>query len=91
MTSVVPETIATATTGLDRAPKGLLLDFGGVIILTQKRLQGRAEFAAKLQSRLQAAGIEISAEVLEGCLAAGATALTDHNIRPGARELIDYA
>ncbi|WP_150461756.1 HAD family hydrolase [Nesterenkonia ebinurensis] len=128
---------------LERRPKALLLDFGGVIILTAKRPEGRAEFARLLQQRLAAAGIEVPAAQLEEALGAGstalkhwkhaasrrrspreltvaeilefyfaelpetaravlsgdgadlldtmATALTEHNLRPGAAELIAYA
>ncbi|GFZ78665.1 HAD family hydrolase [Nesterenkonia alkaliphila] len=128
---------------LARRPKALLLDFGGVIILTAKRPEGRAQFAEALRHRLAAAGLQLPAAQLEAALEAGATALkhwkhsssrrlapqeltvaeimefyfaelpdparavltgegaevldqmatvlTDHNIRPGARELITYA
>ncbi|NDK32886.1 HAD family hydrolase [Nesterenkonia haasae] len=129
---------------LRRIPGALLLDFGGVIITTSKRVEGRAQFAKILQNRLSAGGVELTAARLEACLEAGAaalkhwkhassrrrqpreltveeilgefyfgdlpdparalltgdgaelldqmsTALTDHTIRAGARELIHYA
>ncbi|WP_022871689.1 HAD family hydrolase [Nesterenkonia alba] len=60
---------------LHRAPRALLLDFGGVIVRTARRTQGRAEFAADLSQRLAATGVKVSAERIEACLTAGATAL----------------
>ncbi|WP_300344129.1 HAD-IA family hydrolase [Nesterenkonia sp.] len=129
---------------LMRRPQALLLDFGGVIISTAKRPAGRREFAQQLHTRLAQARVQVPAEELEACLAAGslalkhwkhassrrlqprelsveeilgdfyfadlpqqarallvgdgaelldqmATALTDHIIRPGVEELIQYA
>lgn len=144
--AATPQPAPSALVGQDRLalrPKALLLDFGGVIILSSKRPEGRAAFAEVLRQRLCAAGLELPAAQLEAALEGGATALkhwkhsssrrlapqeltvaeimefyfsdlpeparavltgdgaevldqlstalTGHNIRPGARELIAYA
>lgn len=68
-------TAANLPDKLARLPQALLLDFGGVIITTSKRPQGRAEFAQSLRSRLAEAGIDTPVGQLHACLAAGSTAL----------------
>lgn len=68
-------TLTSLPAALRRTPRALLLDFGGVIILTAKRPEGRREFAQALSRRLEEAGAPVAAERLEQCLAAGAAGL----------------
>lgn len=60
---------------LSRAPRALLLDFGGVIFETSKRPTGRDELAASLAARVARAGWTIEAARVRSSLDAGLTAL----------------
>ena len=73
--SVEPDTATSLPDKLARLPQALLLDFGGVIIATSKRPQGRAELAQALQNRLAEVGIDLPVGQLQACLSAGSTAL----------------
>lgn len=57
------------------APRGMLLDFGGVIIETAKRPEGRAEVVAHLAALLDRAGHPIPVDRLRASLDAALTAL----------------
>ncbi|OAH29775.1 hypothetical protein AYJ05_11480 [Corynebacterium stationis] len=56
-------------------PAAALLDFGGVVVTTQKRPTGPADLAREMSEALQAAGFGLTAERLEDSLQAGLTAL----------------
>lgn len=60
---------------LRRAPRALLLDFGGVIVTPVKRQRGREEFALALSRRLASAGAQVPADRLLRCLEGGSVAL----------------
>ncbi len=60
---------------LHRAPRALLLDFGGVVFQTAKRPTGRDELAAALVERVARAGHHIDQATVRASLDAGITAL----------------
>ena len=62
-------------TPLHRAPRALLLDFGGVIFQTRKREAGRDDLAAAIVARAERAGHAIDAPTVRASLDAAITAL----------------
>ncbi|WP_256837909.1 HAD family hydrolase [Ornithinimicrobium faecis] len=73
------------------APRGMLLDFGGVIIETAKRPTGRAEVVTHLAGLLDRAGQPVPTDQLRASLDAALTALkawkNASSRRPEPREL----
>lgn len=61
--------------GLQHRPSALLLDFGGVIILTSSRPGGKEQFAQNISDRLQRRGVTVTLEQVHASLEAGSTAL----------------
>jgi len=60
---------------LRRAPRALLLDFGGVIFQTRKRIEGRDDVAASIVARAARAGHRIDVATVRASLDAALTAL----------------
>jgi HAD superfamily hydrolase (TIGR01549 family) len=66
---------SSLSAALDLAPRGLLLDFGGVIFQTRKREEGRDAATARLLERLERAGYSVDRAALRSSLDAALTAL----------------
>ncbi len=64
---------------LQHLPRGLILDYGGVVVSTAKRPTGFADLTAEAHATLRRAGVEIDRGRLEQSIRAGFAALKDYN------------